>query len=457
MSRIARGMSLARRRPGPPSVDPRRHHLDWLDLVDVSGPFLTLPVLTRVWSPQLDALEAEVRKSLRTAHDQWRDEGAAGQQAWVGYVLGDLLEWDNATLLSNTLEPDIDTENALAKFALDVAEHGTHIVPSFALVNPHADGIAPSLLGITLPPGAHPCQRLKGSAWSATPVDRVAQMCRFHDIELGLATDGRWWALVWAPRGGVTTTVVFDAVTWPEQGDRDVVRAFRSLLRRSRFFSVPEDERLAALLTESLKSGAEVTEELGRQVRQAVEMLVDAVGRADARIDAQDAYRGAVAVMMRIVFLLYAEERGLLPVDNPIYATAYFAGGLYRELKDLADQTSEAELAHTSSGWHRLIALFHAVYGGIDHPRLRLPAYDGSLFHPDTYAWLDRLSIDDRTVLHMLAAVQYVELGSGKYKELRQLTFRALDVEQIGYVYEGLLSFEGRRATETVLGLKAVP
>ena len=57
--------------------------------------------------------------------------------------------------------------------------------------------------------------------------------------------------------------------------------------------------------------------------------------------------------------------------------------------------------------------------------------------------------MDDRTVLHMLRAVQTVTIAG----ELRTVSFRTLTVEQIGYVYEGLLSFEGFRAAEVVVGL----
>lgn len=67
------------------------------------------------------------------------------------------------------------------------------------------------------------------------------------------------------------------------------------------------------------------------------------------------------------------------------------------------------------------------------------------------------LTIDDRTVLHMLRAVQYVEAGTGKNRERRKLSFRALGVEQIGYVYEGPLSFEAFRAADTVVGLIGKP
>jgi hypothetical protein len=59
------------------------------------------------------------------------------------------------------------------------------------------------------------------------------------------------------------------------------------------------------------------------------------------------------------------------------------------------------------------------------------------------------LTVSDRTVLHMLRSVQTVTIN----RELRTVSFRTLTVEQIGYVYEGLLSFEGFRAAEVVLGL----
>ena len=145
-----------------------------------------------------------------------------------------------------------------------------------------ADGRAAA--GSAVRPGAAAHGPDPGSAWAATPVDRVAQLCRHHDVPLGLVTDGRWWALVRAPRGDVTSIAVFDAVAWPEAADRDVVRAFRSLLERRRFFGVPDAERLPALLEAQRDSQEDLTEALGVQVRQAVELLVTAIGRADPTV-----------------------------------------------------------------------------------------------------------------------------------------------------------------------------
>ncbi|AVH55376.1 MULTISPECIES: Eco57I restriction-modification methylase domain-containing protein [Streptomyces] len=460
------------------AADGRRQHQEWLDLTEVSGPFLTMPVLLRAW-PQLDTLEKDERARLRARHADWQTDTTAGRDEWVAYILTRLLGWNDAlTLRVGELE-----HHGLDRLTLRVAEHNTEVRPDFALVDPGTDlATEPSaetaakrvrLLGMTVPAGTAPTARAGGGGdWAAAPADRLARLLRHHGVPLGLVTDGRWWCLVWAPLGGVTTTAVFDSIGWNEAAERNVVRAFVSLLRRRRFFEYDESETLVGLLKASLAAGEDVTEALGVQVRQAVELLVDAIGRADVRavehgapglhgsgVGAGEVYRGAVAVMMRIVFLLFAEERGLLPADNEVYARSYSARFLRDELKARADEEGETSLEHTTSAWHRLIALFHAVYGGVDHPGsgFHLPAYDGSIFDPDTYPWLERttplLPIDDRTVLHMLQAVQEVRVGKGKDREVRTLSFRALDVEQIGYVYEGLLSYDGRRATEHMVGL----
>ena len=412
----------------------REAHIEWLKLIDVSGPFLSVPVLTKEW-PDLEPLDGAERDKLRRAHGDWQASG--DRLAWIVFALEELLGWQGLV-----------RRDDMERHAVPVAEHDTVITPSFTLNDPASGDVR--LLGMISDDS--PVARVRGSDWPATPADRLAQLCRARGVELGLVTDGRWWALVWAPAGGVTTVAVFDSISWPDSSERIVVRAFISLLQRRRWFAVPETRQLPALLRESLKHQEDITEALGVQVRQAVELLVAAFARSDvpAETSAAEVYRGAVAVMMRLVFLLFAEESSLLPADNELYASSYSAGGLYAELEQwVADaRGNEGELEHTFLAWHRLLALFTVVHRGVAHPELRLIAHDGSLFDPGRFPWFP-LTVDDRTVLHMLRSVQTVTIAG----ERRTVSFRTLTVEQIGYVYEGLLSFEGFRAAEVVVGL----
>ncbi|MBX6751031.1 MAG: hypothetical protein IRY85_15380, partial [Micromonosporaceae bacterium] len=57
------------------------HHREWLGLVKTSGPFLSLPVLRRVW-PTLDGIDRDTVQRLRVAHAAWLDDQADGQRAW---------------------------------------------------------------------------------------------------------------------------------------------------------------------------------------------------------------------------------------------------------------------------------------------------------------------------------------------------------------------------------------
>ncbi|MEU8124651.1 DNA methyltransferase [Spirillospora sp. NPDC049024] len=423
-------------------------HAKWLGLIDVSGPFLSLPVLRRTWTA-LDALDRSVRERLRLEH------AALPGRPWIDYVLTELLGWGDL----------VHFEDEVGDLAMEVPAYDATVTPSFALREPGsqaaADGKSIRVLGLIC--DAHPNQRIRGSNWLATPADRLAQLCRHHEIDLGLCTDGRWWALIWAPRGSVTTTAVFDSVGWHEVAERVVVRAFVSILGRARFFGVPDEETLPALLDASKDNQEDITEALGVQVRQAVELLVSAIGRIHSMdiarggpgigdIPAHEVYRGAVAVMMRVVFLLFAEECGLLPADKELYRNSYSVGRLCAQLEARVRDGSEEDLEHTHAGWSRLLALFNAVYYGIDHPDMPMQGHDGSIFDADLYPWLPA-TVDDRTVLHMLQAVQYVQIGTGKSRERRRLSFQTLAVEEIGYVYEGLLSHDGFYATETFLGL----
>lgn len=438
------------------------HQHDWLSLIEISGPFLAIPVLKEAFPQGLEELDGLKRKRLRQAYEEWREaletddpQFTELHAAWIDEVLARGLELDedrNGDVLKRA-----DWCGANLKAALP--EHGVTLSPDLAVVDEQRS-TKPLMLIQTYGNDVDLDATLKLNGWAATPADRMVQLCRSTGCRLGLVTNGERWMLVDAPIGAVTTFASWYARIWGQEPI--TLQAFVHLLGIRRFF-VDESEQLPALLDRSLKYQDEVTDALGEQVRRAVEVLIQALDKADqdrARELLQDVkepelYEAALTVMMRLVFLLSAEERGLLLLGDERYEANYALSTLRMQLR----KESEEILERRWDAWSRLLAIFRAVFGGIEHENLRLPALGGSLFDPDRFPFLEGrtkgsswrtdtakpLPIDNRTVLLLLEAIQQFQ-G-------RTLSYRALDVEQIGYVYEGLLERTVKRTAEVTLEL----
>ncbi|MBW4421803.1 MAG: restriction endonuclease [Myxacorys californica WJT36-NPBG1] len=451
-----------------------RHHAEWLSLVEASGPFLSLPVLLKTFPSGLDAHDPESLKRLRSAYEEWQDSQfglkpePAIHRAWVEFVLKQTLELPEEVLLSGQQMPP--------GLSVVVAEQNETLRPDWVVVNPSGTSEAgkPRLLVQLVPAGQDLEKPLKGSRWAASPATRMMELLHACNVQLGLVTNGEHWMLVNAPKGETTGFISWYSILWVEE--HLTLRAFRSLLVARRFFGVEDSQTLEALLSQSVADQQEVTDQLGYQVRRAVEVLVQAIARLDQDqngvllkdISESQIYEAALTVMMRLVFLFCAEERGLLLLGDPLYDQHYAVSTLREQLRSHADLHGEEVLERRSDAWCRLLATFRAVYGGIFHDTLQLPAYGGSLFDPDRFSFLegreqgthwqetgaDPLRINNRIVLHLLEALQILQIRvPGGGVEPRRLSFRALDIEQIGHVYEGLLDHTAVRATSTVLGL----
>jgi hypothetical protein len=447
---------------------------EWLNLVEVSGPFLAVPVLREVFPQGLEELDSSRAKRLRSAYEEWRDavdcEDADCDKlhaAWIDEVLRTALEADDQLLKAG---------KNVSSSVVELPEYDTAIVPEVVFIDPTRQGVVLAPVHV-FPPDTDLSASRKFGGLSCSPGDRMALHLRALNLPFGLATNGERWMLVHAPTGQVATFASWYARIWGQEPA--TLRAFTSLLSVRRFFASAQD-RLPALFQRSLKHQDEVTDALGDQVRRAIEVLVQALDRADQDrnrellrdVKPQELYEAGLTVMMRLVFLLAAEERGLLLLGEPRYDSFYAVSTLRMQLR--ADSDEILERRHAA--WSRLLAVFRAVFGGIDHPTLRLPAMGGSLFDPDRFAFLegrlkgtswrqDRaepLPIDDRTVLHILDAIQTVtirrgegdSLASGANVERRTLSYRELDVEQIGHVYEGLLERTVARVEDVTLELE---
>jgi hypothetical protein len=447
-----------------------RHHAEWLSLLEISGPFLSLETLAAVFPQGIEHDNADLRRHLRQAHEEWLDSqgglrpDSALHAAWVRYVLTQVLELPEAVLRGGADVSD--------GWRVPLQEHGETLAPDLVVVDP-SDG-RPRWLVQIVPPGQKLESDLAGRPWKATPATRMQTLLYAVDAPLGLVTNGEQWMLVYAPRNATAGYISWYASLWLEEPV--TLRAWISLLNAGRFFGVPDDATLEAMLRRSADDQAEVTDQLGYQVRRAVEQLVSAIDVADrdaghrllAEVDEAEVYEAAITVMMRLVFLFCAEERDLFPLADALYSAHYAATPLRAQLRAAADEYGEEVIERRTDAWHRLLATTRAIYGGIQHEDLRLPAYGSALFDPDRFPFLEGrragtrwtetpaqpLAINNRTVLHLLESLQLLQVKApGGERQARRLSFRALDIEQIGHVYEGLLDHQAVRASAPILGL----
>lgn len=437
-------------------------HSEWMNLIEFSGPFLADKVLDDAFPQGFEGIDALKKKRLRQAYNEWRealdDEGddvADIHEQWISFVLSEILEFQ------------VEGSAEILKRNVTLASPITHLIPEYG-VRLEPDWVVqqgdakPLFLVRSFDRDANFQQSVDNDGWAASPLERMVILCRASGIRLGLLTNGEEWTLVHASDGNSSTFVTWHADLWLQEPI--TLQVFTSLIGMRTMFG-EFSRQLPALLEESSKHQDEVTDELSGQVIRAVEVLIQALDRADKDknrelllgIEPREIYESALTVMMRIVFLLAAEERGLMLMGNLDYESYYAVSTLRMQLRQDADEVLERR--HDS--WARLLAIFRAVYGGIEHETLRLPALGGSLFDPDRFPFLEGrikgthwktdqalpLPIDNHTVLLIMEAVQ-------TFKG-RTLSYETLDVEQIGYVYEGLLERTVVRAPEATLDLRS--
>ena len=441
-------------------------HSEWLSLIDISGPFITISILEKAFPQGLEAIKTPRRQNLRAAYDEWREAVDENDsllpelhREWVRLVLVEMLEYDEVVLVpsNNWLGeiPTIRSQENIGSFS-----------PDWIVCAPNSD--KPRLFISVMPPDTDLESVKIGDSWPVSMQERMTLLCREYGVRVGLMTDGERWMLVNAPVGLTSSHASWYARLWFQEPI--TLKAFQSLLGVRRCFGPPE-ETLEALLDESLKYHDEVTDTLGEQVRRAVEVLVQCLDKADQDhnrellkdVKPTELYEAGLTVMMRLVFILCAEERGLLLLGDSVYDQSYAVSTLRGQLEEDADRHGPEVLDIRHDAWARLLTVFRAIYGGIEHEALRMPALGGSLFDPDRFpflegrakgtSWLETTSaplpIDNRTVLLLLNSLQILEQAGGAML----LSYRALDVEQIGHVYEGLLENTVVRVPCVTLGL----
>ena len=285
---------------------------------------------------------------------------------------------------------------------------------------------------------------------------------------LALLTNGRQWRLLFAGLD-YDASCEWDLDLWFQEGELSPqVTALRALLRPELW--TPEtaagDPPLLQAIRETRKGQAELSEVLGERVREAVEVLIqghgDALKEQCADVDPADIYRAACRVAMRLVVILFAEARELLPRENALYHESYGLNGLLERLQ--RDAAHGAAMAESYGAWPRALALFRLVWDGSHFPDLPVTQYGGELFAPASdgadgltralalyeTACFETAAMSDHDVYEALRLLTRTTIrirqGRSSIQVAAPVDFSDLSSEYIGVLYEGLLDYELKTA-----------
>jgi hypothetical protein len=322
----------------------------------------------------------------------------------------------------------------------------------------------------------------------STPSDDITTEPIARAFELALDNqDARWGILsngselrLYRKRSPVSRQylkVDFDALF--DAGRDDEWTAFWGLFRKQAFEPADNGKCLLdRVLEESQQHATRIAEDLRQNVVEAVEALIQGVldERENARLwgggpPDHDALRRlleeSLYFLYRLLFVLYAESRDILPVGEPGYRDTYSL----EHLRDMAEREFREESGGRTYYIDTLRTLFRLLRKGFRCPEFDIPSLGGhgpedaewerlrqegdyhltTLFDGRRTLWLDECRIPDRA---LRTVIRELSLSRPRRRTERRerYSYADLGVDQLGSIYEGLLAFEPAILTqETVI------
>jgi Eco57I restriction-modification methylase/restriction-modification enzyme MmeI-like protein len=451
-------------------LDPEiRAHKEWLGLLQPVGLVVSPPALVKAQAiPSQNVIELQQRL-LSVVEDP-------PESAWGGEIeptisdpvafLQMVLDWSVDDIAGAPEGPPIPDGLELV-----LPDYNETLRATFVGIDSMGDG-QPLLLFKMLPRGTEFDDGLDDdrTGWSASPQAKLERLLRETKVPAGLLCNGDAFRLVYAPSGESSGHLTFPVAAMCEVSGRPILAALHMLLSEHRVFSAPDGRRLLDVLSESRKYQAEVSNRLSDQVLGALWELLRGFQASDpedghrvfdqtAREDPEHVYGGLLTLLMRLIFVLYAEDEELMPTGG-IYANNYAVSGLYDRLRSDAGRYPDT-MDQRYGGYASLVSLFRLVFDGGGHGELRLPTRHGQLFNPDEFSFLEGRSrgvgrvMDEKFEPPRLSdGCIYRVLDSLLVLDGERLSYRALDVEQVGSVYEAMMGYEVERASGRSIALR---
>ena len=386
-----------------------------------------------------------LRATLSTIRDTWQyylpPPSEWGGPAWVP---AKPLPPDNVAQLRANVVESIFAYLELTYGPCEADERAFFLYADWARQDPTA-------LCLVLPYSAH----IEGRDPEADIVPKgrnyAQQLIRLlhqHDLDWGVLTNGRHWRLFHRNELSPTETYLhIDLERIIATDDIKNYIVFHRFFSRTAFVRQDGRQRLDLYKQQSNKATKVIEDHLSAQVeeiaRQLCQGLTESCRAAGENVTSPeirtDVYKNALFLVYRLLFVLYAEARDLLPLDVSTYR-AVCLRDLLAEVR--SNHKRGMEYDDDYAMWSRLQALFALIDQG--DSVAGVPAYNGGLFDPGRRGFLAEHHIRNDYLQAALIRLSTMPAKGKTYDQDRDpqlIDYRDLSVRHMGSLYEGLLEY----------------
>ncbi len=204
---------------------------------------------------------------------------------------------------------------------------------------------------------------------------------------------------------------------------------------------------LRSLLSASQEHASAVCRSLRDGVLGASAQLLEALVERGPRrrpVPISDSFEQALTIVYRLLFLLFAEARALVPLWHPVYRESYSVEAL---------RAAAERSVHVRGMWDAVRAMSRLAHAGCRAGDLRVTPFNGRLFAPARTPLAERRNLDDEKARRAVLALSTRANAASGSRE--RISYRDLGVEQLGAVYETLLDYEPHRTERGRIELRA--
>jgi hypothetical protein len=278
-----------------------------------------------------------------------------------------------------------------------------------------------------------------GQVWRLYSREVSSTASEYYEVDLGVVLGGTKGTGGTEETGGTEGT---EGTGGAGGGGLDGFRRFWLFFRRAAFMP---DAQGRSFVRRIHDGSATYAREISDKLKELVfdEVMPEIAGgfvayrrqqlgiRAETAESLGQIYRASLSLLYKLLFVLYAEARSLLPITNP----AYWEESLTRMARQFAARIDSglaiSDAPHAARQYEALLALFRRIDQG--DPDLGVPRYDGGLFNPATAdnRFLAGHKLSDRAVAR---AVDILVRDAGQ-----PVDYAYISVRNLGSIYEGLL------------------